>query len=128
MKTRTAFILRFLLPPFYAALIFTLVSAFEVHRIADIGAYLGIFTLFAYIFAGLPALLFALLLGRFARRRPACGGRLVRAALLGFISGLLITPMFRFESGILFIPLGTLVGVAVEGSVILLERRGRIPA
>ena len=127
MKTRTAFLLRFLLPPLYAALVFTAVSALEFRRIADAGAYLGIFSFFAYVFAGLPALLFALLLGRFARRRPACGGRLVRAALLGLVSGGLITAMFRFESGVVFMPLGTLVGFAVEGTVIVMERRGTIP-
>jgi hypothetical protein len=124
MKTRTAFLLRFLLPPLYAATVLALIVAvFESKRATDFPVYLGLFALYAYVFAGLPALLFAFLVSRFARRRPASGGRLARATLLGFVSGLLITAMFGFNSPWLFLPLGTAVGFLVEGTVILSERR-----
>ncbi|MBC8041494.1 MAG: hypothetical protein H7Y06_13200, partial [Opitutaceae bacterium] len=64
MKTRTAFLLRFLLPPLYAALVLALVVAvFESNRATDFPVYLGLFALYAYVFAGLPALLFAFLVG-----------------------------------------------------------------
>lgn len=124
MKPRTAFILRFMLPPFYAAVALALIVAlFESHRVADFPMYAGLFALYAYVFAGLPAALFALLLGRFSRRRPASGGRLARAALLGLAAGLLITAMFGFATPMLFLPLGTGVGLGVEATVVLLERR-----
>jgi hypothetical protein len=124
MKTRTAFLLRFLLPPLYAATLLALVfTLFEPKRVADLPAMLGTLALFAYVFAGLPALLFAFLVGRFARRRPAFGGRLVRATLLGLASGALITAMFGFNSPWLFLPLGTATGFLVEGTVICLESR-----
>jgi hypothetical protein len=124
MKTRTTFLLRFLLPPFYAATLLALVvTVFESNRALDFPAYLGLFALYAYVFAGLPALLFAFLMSRFARRRPLPGGRLVRATLLGLVSGVLITAMFGFNGPPLFLPLGTAVGFLVEGTLILLERR-----
>ena len=127
MKNRTAFLLRFLLPPFYAALIVTLGTALLEPRpdniVRDLAAGLGFYALYAYVFAGLPALLFAFLLSRFARRRPGFGGRLVRATLMGFAAGGMITAMFIFNIPLLFLPLGTVVGFAVEGTVVLLERR-----
>ncbi|MBC8040305.1 MAG: hypothetical protein H7Y06_07170 [Opitutaceae bacterium] len=129
MKTRTAFLLRFLMPPLYAAAVLALIVAiFESNRATDFPVYLGIFALYAYIFAGLPALLFAFLVSRFARRRPAFGGRLLRATLLGLVSGLLITAMFAFNNPWLFLPLGTAVGFLVEGTVVLLERRHVVAA
>jgi len=68
-------------------------------------------------------LLFALLMGRFARRRPAPGGRLTRAALLGLVSGALIATPWGFANAVIFLPLGAFAGFAAEGTVILLERR-----
>ncbi len=128
MKTRTAFLLRFLLPPLYAATVLALIVAlFESNRALDFPVYLGIFVLYAFVFAGLPAILFAFLVSRFARRRPAFGGRLLRATLLGLVSGALITAMFAFNNPWLFIPLGTAVGFLVEGSIVLLERRTLSP-
>lgn len=125
MKTRTAFLLRFLLPPLYAAALLALIVAvFESNRSLDFPVYLGVFALYAYVFAGLPALLFAFLMNRFARRRPAFGGRLVRASLLGFASGALITAMFGFTNPWLFIPLGTAVGFLVEITTLIPERPG----
>lgn len=131
MKTRTAFLLRFLLPPLYSAIIITLGTALlEPHH--DLGsgllAGLGFIAFYAYIFAGLPALLFAFLLSRFARRRPDSGGRLARGTLMGFAAGVLITAMFGFTLPLLFLPLGTAVGYAVEGTVVLLERRAALTA
>jgi MFS family permease len=129
MKTRTAFLLRFLLPPLYAATLLALAFvAFEPDRALDFPVMLGALTLYACVFAGLPALLFAFLVGRFARRRPALGGRLVRATLLGLVSGALILAMFAFNSPWLFLPLGTVVGFLVEGTVILLDRRQALAA
>ena len=129
MKTRTAFLLRFLLPPIYAATALALVVAvFESNRALDFFASLGLFALYAYVFAGLPAALFALLLGRFARRRPALGGRLARATILGLAAGVMITGMFGFNSPLIFLPLGTGVGLAVESTVVLLERRHLVAA
>lgn len=129
MKTRTAFLPRFLLPPLYAAALLALgVAVFESNRAADFPVYLGIFALYAYVFAGLPALLFALLMSRFARRRPSFGGRLLRATLLGFVSGLMITAMFAFNNALLFLPFGTAIGFLVEGTIILLERRRVVAA
>jgi hypothetical protein len=124
MKTRTAFLLRFLLPPLYAATVLALIVAlFESNNhLDDLPVLFGAFTLYAYIFAGLPALLFALLMSRFARRRPAFGGRLLRATLLGLASGLLITAMFGFNGPWLFLSLGTAVGFLVEGTLVLRER------
>jgi hypothetical protein len=124
MKTRTAFLLRFLLPPLYAATALALIVAlFESKHASDFPIYVGIYALYAYVFAGLPAVIFALLMSRFARRRPAFGGRLVRATLFGLVSGALITAMFRFENPWLFLPLGTAIGFLVESTIALVERR-----
>lgn len=124
MKTRTAFLLRFLLPPLYAAVVLTLIVAlFEANTAANFPVYLGVFILYAYVFAGLPALLFSVLMGRFARRRPSLGGRLVRASILGLAAGVLITGMFGFRNPTLFLPLGIAVGFLVEGTVFRLEHR-----
>jgi hypothetical protein len=131
MKTRTAFLLRFMLPPLYAAIIIALGTALldpSHGSDRDFLAGLGFFVLYSYIFAGLPTLLFAFLLSRFARRRPGFGGRLARATLMGWLAGLLITAMFGFTLPLLFLPLGTAVGFAVEGTVVLLERRAALTA
>lgn len=126
MNAPTPFLIRFLLPPLYAALIFCV----PIGLTAPVDALkaLLVYAIYAYIFAGLPALLFAILLGRFARRRPARNGRLIRATLLGIFSGLLITAMFGFGGAALFLPLGTAVGFLVEGTVVLLERRHVVAA
>ncbi|MDF3057940.1 MAG: hypothetical protein K0R17_2155 [Rariglobus sp.] len=123
MKPRNAFLLRFLLPPLYAPIgLVAVFAVLERNQPSEVFTYLGIYILYAYAFAGLPALLFAFLLGRFARRRPGAGGRLMRATLLGFASGVLITAMFGFSSAPFFLPLGAAVGFAVEGTLVLIER------
>jgi hypothetical protein len=124
MKTRTSFLLRFLLPPLYASAGFMLFSTTALFRepLARLG-YAGILVLYAYAFAGVPALLFAILLSRFARRRPSRGGRLVRATLFGLASGAVIGAMFGFDSLAIFLPMGALTGLAVETTVIAIESR-----
>jgi hypothetical protein len=129
MKTRTAFLIRFLLPPFYGTVGCILMNrGLQTHRISEFVTLLGFIAVYAYVFAGLPALAFALLLGRFARRRPAFGGRLMWAVLLGLASGALITAMFDLSGFLFFVPLGGAVGFAVEGTVVLLDRRNTIAA
>ena len=128
MKTSLPFLLRFLLPPLYAALVLT-TAVFVVEWPSSIGAYfggVGLFAFWAYILAGLPALIFAILLGRFARRRPGFNGRLMRATLMGLASGVLMAAIFGMSGGwlaLVFLPLGAVVGFFVEGTVVLLERR-----
>lgn len=128
MKTSLPFLLRFLLPPLYAALVLSS-AVFAVEWPGGLGEYfggVGLFVFWAYLLAGLPALMFALLLGRFARRRPAFRGRLMRAGLMGLAAGVLITAMFALSGSwlaLLFLPLGAVVGFLVEGTVVWLERR-----
>ena len=55
-------------------------------------------------------------------------GRLARATILGLAAGVMITGMFGFNSPLLFLPLGTGVGLAVESTVVLLERRHLVAA
>lgn len=128
MKTHIPFLLRFLLPPLYAAFAIatTICAGGGSTDFGDYLAGIGFLTICAYICAGLPALLFAVLLGRFARRRPEFGGRLTRATLMGLVSGLLITAMFGINgigAAIVLLPLGAAVGFLVEGTIVLLERR-----
>lgn len=124
MKTRTAFLLRFLLPPFYAALGFaSFTLLFESRKLADAAPLLGVFAFYAYIFAGLPAFLFAIAMARI-ERRCASENCLLNAALLGGLSGAVIgavTGNFYVLAVLLLI--GLVVGFLVEGTIVLLKRR-----
>lgn len=124
MKTRTAFLFRFLLPPFYAALGFaSFTLLFESRKLSDAAPLLGIFAFYAYIFAGLPALLFAIAMARIERRCDS-GNRLLNAALLGGLSGAVIGAVTGnfYVLAVLFL-IGLVVGFLVEGTVVLLKRR-----
>lgn len=124
MKTSTAFLLRFLLPPLYAALGFAIAAlAGSPDAIAEIVVLFGVFALYAYVFAGLPALLFAFVMARLDTRTGS-GRSLLLATLLGGLSGTAIGAVFGdFNAFVLFIPIGLAVGLLVEVTVLLLKRR-----
>lgn len=124
MKTSTAFLLRFLLPPLYAALGFAIAAlAGSPDAIAEIVVLFGVFALYAYVFAGPPALLFAFVMARLEKRFGS-GRSLLLAPLLGGLSGTAIGAVFGdINAFVLFIPIGLAVGFLVEVTVLLLKRR-----
>lgn len=118
------FLLRFLLPPAHAVILILSPALITDGLSQSAGQFLLIYLLYAYVFAGLPALAFAGLMGRLQRRGFRHGGiRLLTAALLGLMAGLLITIPFGIKSAVIFLPLGLGVGLLVELTVIALERR-----
>ncbi len=120
------FLLRFLLPPAYATICFLPFTIGQANGLQDILGFGTIVLLFAYVFAGLPALAFAYAMGRIQRRGFRHNGvRLFTAGLLGLIAGALICIPFGLASGMIFPPLGCGVGLLVELTVIQLERRRR---
>lgn len=126
MDACTAFFLRFLLPPFYAALGFTLFTVlFEATTLRDAPVLLGGFALFAYIVAGVPALLFATVM-RHVEKRKKVRSCVPIAALLGGLSGAAIGALTRSLVGVVvFVAVGYLVGGLVEATVIMVRRRMR---
>ena len=123
------FLLRFLLPPVYATLVLLLFNAANADSFRDILGFVGIVLIFAFVFAGLPALAFALIMGRLQRRGFRHGGvRLLTAMLLGLGAGLLIGLMLNSGELLpMFVALGFATGPLVELTVVFLERRRRNP-
>lgn len=124
MKTRTAFLLRFLLPPLYAALGFAIAALIgNPDAAGEVIVLFGLFAVYAYVFAGVPALLFAFAMAR-VDKVPSTGLRLFIATLLGGVCGTATGAVFRdFDAFALFTPIGFAVGLVVEGTVTLLKRR-----
>lgn len=123
------FLLRFLLPPVYATLVLVLFNAAKADAFRDILGFAGIVLIFAFVFAGLPALAFALIMGRLQRRGFRHGGvRLLTAMLLGLGAGLVIGLMLNSGELLpMFLVLGFATGPLVELTVVFLERRRRNP-
>ncbi|MFH1497621.1 MAG: hypothetical protein ABII82_07320, partial [Verrucomicrobiota bacterium] len=114
------FLLRFVLPPAYAVGLLTAFALFQANDLADLAAFTAIALIYAYIFAGLPALAFAGIMGRLQRRGFRHGGvRLLAAMLLGFAAGFAIGLVFNGQEPFtLFLPLGVATGLLVELTVI----------
>ena len=124
MKTSTAFFFRLLLPPLYATIILTAtIGLTNAPRGFEFFGYFAFVAVFAYVIAGLPSLAFAILMGWFVRPSPAIVSRITGAAVLGLLAGILITVFFGLQGWQLFLPLGTFVGGAVEGTTLFLEHR-----
>lgn len=124
MKARTAFLLRFLLPPLYPALTLTLLSfIFDGTGDGGLLPLLGFFTLWAYLLAGLPALAFAVVMTR-SDKRASPASALANATLIGGASGAFIGAVF-WHLGVVAVLLcvGLVTGFLVEGTVLLLRRR-----
>jgi len=91
--------------------------------------FILIYLIYAYLFAGLPALAFAFIMSRLQRRGFRHGGvRLLAATLLGLVAGTLITFPFGLNAAMILVPLGSGVGLLVELTVIMVERHHRTPA
>lgn len=124
MSTRTAFFLRFLLPPLYASLaISVFVLLVEDISLRDAASLLGMAALFAYVIAGLPALLFAAAMKHIEKRSDfrAC---LAKATLLGGLAGTIIGGFtMNPVAAAVLVSLGLVVGGLVESTVILFKRR-----
>ena len=128
MHPLTRNVLRFALPPLYATLFFGIFGLINtlMHggRIADLLLMLLLMAIYAYLFAALPSLLFAITMAKVQRRHNAPGFRLIIASLAGLLSGALIALVFRSAGAFtIFPPLGLATGLAVEATILFGERR-----
>jgi len=125
MKNFVRHFLRIALPPLFASTAFAIFTAvFEFRHLWDVFVYWGIFALYAYIFAGLPSVLFAVAMSFVEKRHPAPRSRLVAAGALGAAAGIVIGAVFRSP---IFIPLGLAVGFAVEWTVLRATKSKPLP-
>lgn len=118
-------LLRFFLPPAYATLAFMILAAPEAESLIDVFGFGLLVLIYAYIFAGVPALLFAFIMGRIQRRGFRHGGvRLLTGAMLGLGAGFAIGLVFGGgDAFVTFLPMGGGVGLLVELTVALTETR-----
>lgn len=127
------FLLRFLLPPALPVVVVALtIAAFNWNNPNQLGGILLLALyalLMAYLIAGLPALLFAIIMTRLQTRGFRHGGvRLLTAALLGLGAGFAIGLVFRNTEALIgFMPIGLVVGLLVELTVVVLERINHHP-
>ncbi len=119
------FLLRFLLPPAYAVTIIATIGVFRDGNVEYLPAVVVMFLPFAYVFAGLPAGVFALIMGRLQHRGFRHGGvRLLTAMILGTGAGLVIGLILAGPGNLaVFVPLGFATGLLVELTVVLTENR-----
>jgi len=122
--------LRFMLPPLYATLLFGIYMAaatlVQGEPLEDFHLVMLVVVIYAYLFASLPSLLFAIVMARVQRRRDEPRHRLIVASIAGLIAGGLLSLVFGMgASAPLFVPLGLATGLGVEASILFCDRQER---